>query len=549
MQVMPCFRKYNYVLGIIFLYGLLFLKFPINGSLIGDLDIWFYVWQANDYYQWLFDRANYTQINYPIEDVYKFMDSPWGLSSLFIPLKLILNDDIWIFYFIIVIALSLNAISLKILMERFSVSEWIALPLAFAFNLNNFLISNIENLNLTILFPAIFAAVFLDKGLKENKLSYFIISSLFIFYQQCFSIYLFVFQFILFIPIVLKNHKILLKNLMMWAVCIILLSFPFFIHHNEFPLYLLSEPYKTIIINSNDANSIKLIKDYFRIHPGNIIYPAFQDISNPWRYGAKSAFFGISSYILLAISFVYYYKVKQIRSMLPLLITGLLALLISLGPKYEMLHYEFMNPIGWFNQWLSKTVLFRHLFRAHILVIIISFIIIGIFLSKIKRGSLISVVFSLIFIVENLPFRYPLYHSSEFTTQSKELMEITKKIEPKSNLYFLPSCLIIGNEIEISEENNPYKAEMIYNIWSKHLNLNIANGYMAQLPFSKFENYMYSCNLSEAGLQYLQHKENVDYFVLSKEFIREKSKDNGSMLKQNCKLVLSNQKFEIYDCH
>lgn len=530
------------------LYGLLFIKFPLKNSLMGDLDIWFYVWQVNDYYQWIFDRANYTQINYPLEDVYKYTDYVWGLMTLYIPIKQLNLSDIWNFYLLFIIIFSLNAISIKLLLESLGINKHISLFLGLIFNLSNFLISNVENLNLTAIYPSIFAAYFLNKGLKSREILFILLSALFVFYQQCFSIYLYIFQFFLLIYIILIN-PFQPKKIALWFGLIIILTIPFFIYHNESPSYIFDEPYKSAILLSNEYHSISFFKDFFRVHKGNLIYPVMQDITNPWRYGARSAFFGISSYILFILGITHMLKLKVSNKTVGLFLILFACLFISSGPMNGILNFEFLNPIGWINKLIPKTLLFRHLFRIHIFTILFCFIIVGIYLTNIKKGVIISCIFSLTFIIENFPFKYPVYESTKYLSPPKELLQITTLIPKKSIISFLPSCLLLENENELLSKYNPYKVDGIYSNWENQINYNITNGILPQISDERLETFKLSCNLNDKNFQKLVNKNEADYYILAKEFLNEKDSSVENILKRNCQLIQENSKFALFNCN
>lgn len=537
--------------GIFFLYllffCLLFIKFPLHNSLIGDLDLWFYVWQANDYYQLLFDKANYTQINFPVEDVYKYTDYVWGLASLYIPLRQFTSNDIWIFYFLYVLIFSLNAFSLKLFLESIGINKFSALLLALIFCCNNFLISNIENMNIVVMFPCFFAVTYLHKGLKKGSYVLLFLSALFMFYQQSFSIYLYVFQFFLVAFIILIN-QFQLKPIGFWLFFTLLFTLPFFVYHDISPAYLLIEPFKTIGILANEEHSLHYFRDFFRVNKGNLIYPAMQDIGNPWKYQARSAFFGISSYLLIVYSFFYFRKQKFAREVKVALLLLLVCAIIAAGPMFDLFGYRIYSPIGWVNLFFPKSILFRHLFRIHLFSILFFFILIGLFLNHHKKRNLIMGVFAILFLIENLPFNYPNNDSFKYITPSKNLTDLTDKLPAKSNLYFLPSCLILEDELHLNKKNNLFKAEMIYGVWKNHIHHNTFNGLLSQNPDDVYENFILTCDLDSTNFKELIHVNNIDYFVIAKEFA---SKDFMSkklpIVESKTKFLEENKEFILFE--
>jgi hypothetical protein len=540
------------------MFFLVLLRFPLNGSLFGNIDIWFYVWQMNDFFNQHFGDAPFGQILYPSNKLGNIMESPWGIGLIYSPFKLLIKNDIWTFYLLSCTVLSLNGVSFYLFIKSFGLEKWVAIAMAFLFASNNFALANVENFNAFVLFPGILAAFGLKKATitsgKESIL-FLIFSALMAGCQLYFSMYFFVFQFIIIGLIFLFNWKQLpkIQYLVLWSVLILLLMIPFVTHHQGLPEYLNKYGLMQSASIHNEAHSINVPKDFLRADPGNLIYPAMNDIINPWRYAARSGFFGISSYILFVIAIVFLWKEKQRKLMFFALSITMIAIVVSTGPYLKTVWYEIKTPIGWVNEWMPNTNAFRHFFRAHLVTIAGALFTIALFfhhliLQKPKMGKALLVLFSFIFLIENIPANGELFPSKAYLKPEASLLEVLEDIPEQSNLFFLPSCHIIMDERIVAEPINQINREFIYATWKTYLPYNIYNGLLSYVTDEGYENSFYTCSMDSLKLNSLISLNNIDKFIICYNFMSvEERSIILPLLKAQTSLQSENNSYAVFD--
>lgn len=544
-------------LAIFALFFFVLLRFPLNNSLFGNIDIWFYVWQMNDFYNQHFGNAPFGQILYPSDKLSNIMESPWGIGLIYSPIKFFIKNDIWTFYLLSCTVLSLNGVSFYLFLKSFQLHRWVAVAMAFMFAANNFALANVENFNAFVLFPGLTAAFCFRNAIISNGRNSFlwlIMSAVLSGIQLYFSMYFFVFQFIIIGVMILFYWKQLpaFKNLGAWAVVILLMMLPFVTHHQGLPEYLNKYGLMQSASFSNEMHSINVPLDFVRVDPGNLIYPAMNDIINPWRYAARSGFFGFSSYLLFAIAVVFFWKRKEKKLLFFALSIIFIAVAISTGPNLTTSLYKIKTPIGWVNEWFHNTNAFRHFFRAHLVTIAGVLFLIALFLNQIlvekpQRGKVIVVFFTLFFLVENIPVNGELFPSKQFLKPNNELSEALYQVPKESDLFFLPSCHIILDEKIVAQPINQINREFIYATWKNYLPYNIFNGLLSYVTDEAYENSYYTCSLDSLKLNSLISVNNIDYFIICYNFISKEEREVLlPILKAQTTLVAENKDFAVF---
>ncbi len=523
-------------LGFVVVFGLIFLPYPLNNSFVGNIDIWFYVWQWNDLYNQFTNSVVAGQVLYPEENYSALVGSPLGYGILYIPIKSIFRDDIWTMYAMLVSILSINAFVFSAILQALKIPLKIAVVLAFCLFANNFVLSNLENFNAYTFYPGLIAIFCLIKSESLNRSPKYILvffAGVFAGLQVYYSIYLFLLQAILWIGLLLSkkiNQKDIV-TLFVFLMSLILVTVPFFSQRQEMSDYLSDPSLMQMLLNSNESHSIYFFKDWFRVNVGNVVYPPMNDIDNPWRYGARSAFLGVSTYILVAFSLFYFVSKRKWQLLICIGAIVLLGMLVSTGPMLRTNYYALKTPIGWINNWLPSTLVIRHLFRAHLITIIGLLLLIGFCLKAInaentKRVNGVLVLFVLLFIIENIPFNSKKYNSKVYTKPPEELMTKLSKIQKESKLFFMPSCHILESEQQITDGFNPMNREYIYMVWKNYLPYHIYNGRMGYLTNTSYDNTLLTCDLTHENYKELMDKNEIDYFVLVRDFVDQPFLEN-----------------------
>jgi len=230
-----------------------------------------------------------------------------------------------------------------------------------------------------------------------------------------------------------------------------------------------------------------------------------------------------------------------------------MGVLISTGPIIHLPFIEFRGPVGLFNGLVLKTTIFRHLFRAHIITILASFILISRSLVYLydghrKRIMWVLAVFAVFYCIENIPFNSRTFDSSEYVNSVKDPLQMLNQLSSPSNLYFLPSCNLISGEHELINEINPVNREYIYASWKNQIDHNMYNGRLGHLTTIGYANSQLLCNMDENNFGELLKINEIDYLVVCKAFIDESfQSDFYPLIRARSQLVDSNDMFEIYD--
>ncbi|MCP4122954.1 MAG: hypothetical protein GY751_14480 [Bacteroidetes bacterium] len=486
----------------------------------------------NDFFLDLTGAQSYGQIMYPADNLNGviFFNSV-GLGVIYAPFKFIIQDDIWVFYCVTTTVLALNGLGCYLLMRALGVDIRIAAILGILFGCSNFVMSQLGNFVSFALFPSLFSLYFLLRSLKEQGRSKFLasISALFAVLQIYFSIYHFVFQLVLIIPFAIagrihRNRPVLI----IWTSVLILLSIPFFIGHQNM-ISSLSGSNLMLMMADNERYSISLFFDYFRVHIGNLLYPAMGELQSEWMYHARSAFFGISTYILL-VGALFHLLRHRSRMAVACFSVFAIAVIATSGPFFTIFGMEVLSPVGWVNKLVPKTMMIRHLFRLHHLVILTSLILIAFYLQSLLkdrpgRAMILTVVFASIFMFENIPFKAPLYESRKHITIPSGLVRVLDKIPPHQNLLFLPVCTSQITPEEFKDPIIPIAREYLYMNWKNSLDHNIYNGLISHTSDAGFIINQIFCELDQFGFDRFIYESDVNYFVVAKEYASDSFKE------------------------
>ena len=503
-----------------------FIQFPLNGSLYGNIDIWYFVWLSEDVFRTLLGQESMGQVLYPEVDLDGLQGTQTGVASLYCLIRLIVSDPVWTFFVITHLITALNALSFFVLGRSLRIRAAILTPIAIAFAFNNFVWSNIENFDAYALFPSLLAAgCFLSahRSTDRKRMYLLLLSGLFAGIQLHFSIYFFIFQFLLFPLLFLSTSSMLrscwsIRSIAIWVVPMLLLISPFALEKRVIPEYLSSLDVLDVLVSSHESHSISLFGDYLRADPGNLFLPVQRDIPNPWRYAARSGFFGFSTYVLALSSMLFLLFVRR-RMAVTILFTIVGFMILSSGPFLTIGSWEIRSPVGWVYEHIPSTVFIRHFFRAHLLVVtlaLLSIALAGHLASRTSNGrtpTIIALVFGLLFSIENLPWRMRPFEQSDMWTVP-DALRISEEREDVLNVHVLPSCHLMLDERTLASRWNSVNREFILMNWANDLDINLFNGQLAYAPQQTFENTLLTCALTSIRLDSLIRHNDIDAFVV-----------------------------------
>mgnify|MGYP006276373005 CR=1 FL=1 len=507
--------------------ALAFLRFPLNGSLYGSIDIWFYVWQMEELFLGLAGTGGEGHVLHPGEHLTSIQESPYGIGALYLPARAWIENPIVVLFLLTHVVLGLNALALFSLGRRLRIAPLVMAPVAIAFAFNNFAWSNVENFNAYALFPSLFAAasILATRGARPGKRMFlWVAAGLWFGVQLHFSIYFFAFQLVLIPALVVMYRGILndacpsLRDLTAFTVGASVCIVPFLLTHLHAPTHLQDPEILWSMVQSNEAHSISLFKDYLRADPGNLILSPWDDISNPWRSAARSGFFGFLTYAMLPVAVVILLRDRPGHA-LGLLATLVLFMGLSTGPSMHIGEREVLTPIGLLNEHVPRSALFRHFFRAHLVVIALSLLVIASALSALRTGCMhrwagrVAILFAVVFCVENLPWTMPTFEQHGMLEPPLALRSVEAR-HPIANVLILPSCHRPSGEDELGPGVNAINREFIAMVWKTRLDMNLYNGQLSYVPDITMRNTYHTCDLTASSLTWLVNNNDIDAFVV-----------------------------------
>jgi hypothetical protein len=517
----------------------------VNHRLIGNLDIWFYHWQAEDFRLWFSQEILHNttalydgQIAYPVDNPSGYAGSSWALGLPYLLSYSLFQNPSLALLAVIVWIIGMNAAAAYGLSRSLRIDHVAAFCIGCCWSLSQFMWANIENINAFYAWPGLIALALLIQLVRKHSVwatnrRYAVALAIgtMLTLQLFASIYLLLFSCILLVSILIYHGRHrkklvgLLHPLLITCVVFICGFIVYAFQRAPVPDYLFDADHLSALKESIELHSISFPKDYLRVNHHNGL--GVEVLENPWQQGSRSAFFGFTPLIVLALSVFLAIRKGRYAVLRPYFLVLVGFILISSGLQMQWFGYTFQSPIGFMSDFFPKLLVVRHWFRAHTVVIFISLLLglltLSILLDRSTYRRAILLAYMALFMLENLSFNLPQSLSLTTAKPPVELGQWSKQ-HPEASAILLPSCPLPPEDVmTLRSPINQVNREMIYGAWQTQLNLSIVNGGLAYYPpeLIPVGNAMCSCSqgdsLTESNMQKLvieARKLHVDYLLI-----------------------------------
>lgn len=533
------------------LFGVLFLQFPLHGSLPGYVDTWLFLALFNDYWahvvSW-FTGAELGHCLYPAGSPYAYLEPSYAAAPFFWVFKWFGLNDLWAYSGFISLVFATNATGAFLLGRQYLKSTIGALFVALAFAASNYALGNLEHQNTLVYFPALLSIFYFRKFLMDDDSSALKWTMFWGGLQIYFGTYTFIFQSLVLFMLGLVHYRRVLfgagwVTIAKWLPLYLLLAAPY-IH-----TYLMNPELETFFNPSRaDFSAVKAmsldVNDLYRVLPNNLLYQVQTDLPQIFVYNLRAASLGVLVYVLAFIGMLTY---KQYRA--ELLVLGVVSFIIALGPSITWGGVEYTMPMGWLYAASDTGAFLRHPVRMFFIVSLALSVFAGagvVWLSRVSRLPMVLVflVVSVVFVLENVPFPLETYGSSTFTTVEEDVYPSIEKGNEPQVLLELPSSLDFDS-YDLGKPINQFTREYIYMYWqSKHWQ-HILNGGVAFFPPERIRNAEW---IAQQKLDELIDSNSIDYIIYHPQMLLKGETDILPMLKASDRLQLtdSTDRYMLY---
>lgn len=535
-------------------FGLLFVQFPLAGSLPGYVDTWLYLALFNDYGNHLeawFTGTSVGHCLYPAAAPYAYLEPSFASSVFFLFFKLLRFDDLWAYYGFLVSIFALNATAAFVLAKQYLKQTLPAVFAALAFAASSFAFGNIENQNTLAYFPAIIAIyhfrAFLLGRNTSNLLWAMVAGGL----QIYFGTYTFIFQSLVLLLVGLVHYKEMFwanawAKVLMALPIYLLLALPYVI------TYLLNPELKAFYNPSRDdlsalqAFSLN-INDLYRALPNNLLYPVQTDLPQIFVYNLRAAGLGILFYALAMIGFLGKPKFR-----FEVALVAVVSFVIALGPSVSIYGHTFTMPLGWLYQITDLGAYVRHPARMFFITILM----LGMFsaygvkviaaYAKVPT-AVVLLLASMLFVLENMPFPFEKFSSRQYITAGNHYTAISHG-DSLAVVLELPSSLNFSHN-DLGKPFNQFSREYIYMYWQSKHRQHSLNGAVAFFPPVRLQNAALTEKLpSAAALEQLISQNGIDYIVYHPELKLPTEANIEAFLTQSkfLELIQNTKTFKVF---
>ncbi len=500
-------------------FGLLFVQFPLAGSLPGYIDTWLYLALFNDYgnhIERVFTGEALGHCLYPAGAPYAYLEPSFASAAFFLFFKLLRFNDLWAYYGFLVSIFTLNATAAFVLARQYLKQQVPAIFTALAFAASSFAFGNIENQNTLTYFPAIICIYHFREYLLHRKSVNLILAMVVGGVQIYFGTYTFIFQsFVLLIIGLVHYRQMFMAN----AWIKVLLALPLHV--------LLALPYMVVYLLNPELNdfynpsrgdmsaleALSLnVNDLYRVLPNNLLYGIQHDLPQIFIYNLRSASLGFAFYALAVIGILARPSFRWEVG-----IIALVSFFIALGPSITIDGQVITMPMGWLYQVTDLGAFIRHSARMFFITSLMLGLFAGfgimVIAARIRLPALLILLMAGgMFILENIPFPFEKYQSRQYIIDDNPYPAIAGH-DSLAVLLDLPSTLNFNN-IDLGKPINQFSREYIYMYWQSKHKQNSLNGAVAFFPPQRLANSKLTEKLPDAeALREVVFKNGVNYIV------------------------------------
>lgn len=462
------------------IYAFLFYQFPYKLSLPGNEDGWYNLAMFESFIVFaksLFsdDVTYFGSSMYPLNSAYLYSEMSVLNWIIYASIRVFFVDKIIAWYLFLVIVFSLNSWSFFLFSKSLGISVFASVIAGIMISCNNYMFCSLDQFNVYSLYPAFFSLYFFSKYLKDKLSINVFLGALFFVLQTYVSAYYFLFLSIilccLFVKIYFVNKvSFSLKDMGIFLCVTIMLILPF--------LYLLTTFHLRDGLQ-NPMGSYEIIsqlsfkfKNLFSFHPHNLLYGDGIPKNLMQMMKSQSLGFALPVFSL----FIIYYTRNYFTAILLLVVV-----FISMGPiiiQYH--HYTLYSPLYLFLELFDMNYILRMPLRAFVMATPL-FILVSIkFLDGKRLNSKVNpkvflIIFSFLFLIENVPYKLQTYPSHKFINVPDNVNNALKDVQKDDVVLFIPSTLFTVSDMSplgLDEYNRDY----IYMYWQVLYQINILNG-------------------------------------------------------------------------
>lgn len=495
-------------LGFFLFFSFIFIQFPLQGSLPGKVDSWFYLTAfkcINNYILHFFTGGHLGTALYPEINVFTFGNYSFGQAIFFIPFKWAGLNDIWAYYFFITILFSLNAYAVYLISRHFSITGFFSFLCGLMFAANNYAYATADNVDALFLSVGLLGFFYLQKYFEHFRPAHLYLAVILLGLEVYFSSYGFLFTaiaFILYSLFFIPNIFNHWKSLLIATILAILVIYPY-LH-----LYILNAP---ISSGYNPASnlygaskaSLKLI-DFFRPLKYNIYYNLTTHGDFTWLYKTRSVFIGIAL-PLLGLAGVFILSGKRRNFLLSVII---IFFIIACGAYLPFENTEIPGPLYRLYEQFHINHLLRISVRAYFFVVLAIALGAAKMLQTIAQSrAVLAAGFFLLIFIENTPSKFETYHSQQWIDISDRI----PRFDSNAIVLNLPSSIFSHFYPKFKPECNnrtdyefEFMREYFYMYQQTLHKANTINAFVGFIPASRMNNQFLIDGITEGSKECLE---------------------------------------------
>lgn len=509
--------------GLLVFSAIFFVQLPLQHSLPGKLDTWFYISTYEYIIGWLEALLNghsFGNSLYPESSHLQFGNFSVGMGLVYILARVAGLDVIWSFYILTVLVFWGNAIGVTLVSRHFKLSSGSALVVGFLTSFNNYTLSNLDNLDGLCWAPGLLGLYYLGKFLDFGSPRYIWTFSILSGIQLYFSSYMFLLSGVAVLVALpsmiwqISNNMKLIGHAFGAALVGMILILPFVY------LYMVMPEVKQAYNPATDPEVLKFTGlhwiDLFTYLPYTLYSNIFKTAGSDWYGLAHSAGIGLVFPLVGALGLMHIRNLKRY-----LILLFFLYILLAIGPVLFVRELEIPNLTYPVLEGLGLRNLFRINIRAWLPAIFILALGFGVVIDRI-RSKWALLVFAIV-ALENLPLRLSAHESDDILARVLRSTQI-HHFSADDVVLHLPSSFYSSfyapfkkegvsfpdAEPEILQEYN----YMLHQAWT---GANSLNGFVAFIPKSRMENQMRILALEDAQSKDLLIRQNhINYILIHK---------------------------------
>jgi len=502
-------------------YLLLFLQFPLNHSLTGELDTLANLAMYKQLQNWiigLFTGEAMGSICYPSKHVWVAFGADFGAGILHIFFSFLGFSDLWANWLFVGFILASNSFGMYLLASEFKMDRRAAIIAGLIFSCAHFTFGNLENPNTLVFFFCFYALTLFLRFIESGELKFFILSSIIGALQIYITPYVFLFYSVILAILILRYEPIRLKpkpvfiRYLLTAIGYAIVVTPF-IHH-----FILQSDIKDYFNVVGDRSIVFVLAynldDFFRTLPNHLYMPYRELFDDAWLTKLKCFYLGATFWGVIIYGLVRYRKSMR-REWMAMIIVGVL---LAIGPYVSVGARKLFPSAAWpLYEYLNFDSILRVPARAFFIALIALSMILGTTLSRIAQGSfkhlMVSLVLLFMILGENIPMPFKHYDQREILQPDREWMDLVRSDEEYNNIVHLPSAIF---------DFRSDQREYAYMYWQSFHRQNVVNGMTAFIAPERMENNQLMKEWNQGdNLKKLIEQNGLDFILFHKDMVSE----------------------------